>query len=549
MTPVGRLLAHAGRMRVHPSLTAISCLLSFGLFAACAATPDEVASNEPSTPSSATPEAGTPKESPPIPSPTPSEADSGTGGSGGGGADAGPKEPVLPDLAPAKNLAIDQIAVFQGVKVPIMKDGQAHDPSAKVHPVVGRAGFVRVYVEPETGWTAAEVTARLTLVRPGGQPATYTTKLWVDQGSEESDLDTTLNIDFPASAIEADTSYSVELLVKPDGSNGSSSGARFPASGELPLAAWDTGEVFKVKLVPVYNNGKLPETGPEQLKLYEEELKALFPVRKVELSVREAYDYPGTVYAGGSGISSLLTAVTNLRQKDGAPDDVYYYGAFRATDTYSGYCAGGCTTGICHLVSSSTDTYSRACVGVGYKGASAAGTMAHELGHAHGLPHAPCGNVAGPDSNFPYYGGKIGVWGWDERDGTLVDPDTRDFMSYCNPSWISDYNFDKLIHRMKKVAEQTPSEVAGQQAEWQSAEVAPDGSLVFRDVVKLRRAPDAEPRAVVFERGGRDVAKATAQFYPYADQAGGTLLLPVRKDAWDAVRVENLAGRTVRALR
>lgn len=531
-------------MRARTTPTAFVSLLSLGLYAACAATPEEVASNETSAPPSPSPEASAPKD---TPSPTLPEADAGSGGSDSGTVD----KPVLPELVPAKNLAIEEIAVFQGVKVPLMKDGQEHDPSDTVHPVAGRAGFVRVYVAPASGWSSQEVTARLTLVRPGASPTTHVAKLHVGQASEESDLDTTLNIQLPADAIETDTSYSVELLTKPSTGEGSATGARFPASGELPLGAWDTGDVFKVKLVPVLNYGKLPETGPEQLALYEKELQAMFPVRKVELTVREPYDYPGTVYAGGGGISSLLTAITNLRQKDGAPDDVYYYGAFRATDTYSGYCAGGCTTGICHLVSSSSDTYSRACVGVGYKGASAAGTMAHELGHAHGLPHAPCGNVAGPDSSFPYSGGKIGSWGWDSRDDSLIAPGTRDFMSYCNPSWISDYNFDKLIHRMKKVADQTGSgsEAADQAAEWQSAEVKPDGSLVWSSVVKLRRAPDAEPRAVVFERGGRDLAKSVAHFYPYADHAGGTLLIPARGDAWDAVRVANLAGRTVRALR
>ncbi len=534
-----------GRMHLHRPLTA---LISFGLLLGCGTTPDDVASNEPSAPpSGSSVDAGTPEDTSPMPS---SGSDAGSGGAAGaGGAAGGPGTP-LPKLAPAKNLAMSEIAVFQGVKVPIMKAGQEHDPSKSVHPVAGRAGFVRVYVEPQSGFTPQTVTARLTLTRPGAAPTSIEATLYVDEASEESNLDSTLNVPFPAGAVETDTSYSVELLTPPEQVNGSVTGARFPSTGELPLHAWDTGSVFKVKLVPVLNNGKLPELGAAQLELYRQELQAMYPVRKVELTVREAYDYPGTVYAGGSGISSLLTAVTNLRQKDGAPDDVYYYGAFRATETYSGYCSGGCTTGICHLVGSSTDTYSRACVGVGYKGSSAAGTMAHELGHAHGLPHAPCGSVAGPDSSFPYTGGKIGAWGWDSRDDTLVEPGTRDFMSYCNPSWISDYNFDRLIHRMNKVANQTSSDTGAgseQASEWQTAEVLPDGTLVWSDVVKLRRAPDAEPRAVVFERAGKDTGKAVAQFYPLADRPGGTLLVPKRAEPWDAVRVADLAGRTVRA--
>ena len=79
------------------------------------------------------------------------------------------------------------------------------------------------------------------------------------------------------------------------------------------------------------------------------------------------------------------------------------------------------------------------------------GPTAHELGHNFNLSHAPCGGAGGPDPAYPYQGADIGVWGWDPRDGgTLVAPATKDVMSYCGPSWISDYHYGKALrHRVR----------------------------------------------------------------------------------------------------
>ena len=75
-------------------------------------------------------------------------------------------------------------------------------------------------------------------------------------------------------------------------------------------------------------------------------------------------------------------------------------------------------------------------------------TIAHELGHNISLQHVACsGTEGGPDPSYPHEGGTIGIWGWDPRDGgSLVDPATaRDFMTYCDPSWVSDYYFTNAM--------------------------------------------------------------------------------------------------------
>lgn len=71
--------------------------------------------------------------------------------------------------------------------------------------------------------------------------------------------------------------------------------------------------------------------------------------------------------------------------------------------------------------------------------------IAHEFGHNRNLYHAPCGGAGGPDRYYPYGRGNIGAWGYDFGTGSLVEPGQADFMSYCDPTWTSDYQFTNAV--------------------------------------------------------------------------------------------------------
>ena len=100
-------------------------------------------------------------------------------------------------------------------------------------------------------------------------------------------------------------------------------------------------------------------------------------------------------------------------------------------------------------------------IGCESSGVSAGGvgngvTMAHELGHHCGFPHAPCGGVGTPDAAYPAYEpydpantpqASIGEYGLDIANGNIMSPATfKDMMSYCGPKWISLHNHGKLLN-------------------------------------------------------------------------------------------------------
>lgn len=91
--------------------------------------------------------------------------------------------------------------------------------------------------------------------------------------------------------------------------------------------------------------------------------------------------------------------------------------------------------------------------------------LVHELGHllnGNGLRHTPndlspeCFGVpAGPDSDYPSATpkGSIIAHGLDIEGYRVFDPEhTYDFMTYCKPSWVSPFNYQKLNSGFKPPA-------------------------------------------------------------------------------------------------
>ena len=176
---------------------------------------------------------------------------------------------------------------------------------------------------------------------------------------------------------------------------------------------------------------------------------------------------------------ALNTAVQQVRIADGNQTNVLYYGLMA-----SGIPMGpiiGCNSG-----------------GVSTSSINDQVTMAHELGHACGRPHSPCGTPG--DAAYPAYEpydpagtptASIGEYGLDISTGAVKSPATfKDFMSYCGPRWISLFVHGRLVNN----AALAPARVCEDRPWWR------DEILIDRRLIPEHWLPDPPPELPWLER-------------------------------------------------
>jgi hypothetical protein len=184
----------------------------------------------------------------------------------------------------------------------------------------------------------------------------------------------------------------------------------------------------------------------------------------------------------------LLQLVSSVWSIEGAPNR-YYYGLVQI------YCGGSCIAGLGWIGGIKA--------AVGWNGGSqdsASGTHAHEVGHNHGLAHAPGCGAGNPDPNYPYASGLIGDatfpnYGYDIlTNGIKPYPSYYDFMTYCSSDWISDYHYEKLYTWEQAQAAMAPDAAgAPMDALLISGTVSEDGSVEIRPAFRLDIPPAHSP--------------------------------------------------------
>ena len=156
-----------------------------------------------------------------------------------------------------------------------------------------------------------------------------------------------------------------------------------------------------------------------------------------------------------------------------------------------------------------------------------ASTLAHELGHNMRLWHAPCGVRAVVDPTYPHDGGAIGAWGLDSRSGrdVLVPPTVSDLMSYCDPNWISEYNFTgALRYRLaSEAAADLPASPEPSLLLWGGTEA--DGTPYLRPAFAVEAPPtlpDSAGSHRIFGRAtdGEILFSLSFAMTPVADREG-----------------------------
>ncbi|MFO0668795.1 MAG: M66 family metalloprotease [Polyangiaceae bacterium] len=493
----------------------------------------------------------------------------GTGASGGttGGASSGTSTDLSTPTPPATvqlatGLRITEVALFQGVKVSLAKEG-AKTTARAMPAIAGRAGLVRVYVTPEATWSPHPVTAELHLVTGGtGLPIARDVKT-IAGASSEGDLGSTFNFDLDGQSLPAGAEYFVELVdaTAAPTPTGTASGAQHPRAGgteSLDLVSGD--DQLDVVLVPIRygadGSNRLPDTSAPVLDAVAKRTLELYPVPKIAFSLHAPIDANGPISADGTGWSSVLAQVTQLRLAEKPAADVYYFGVFAPAASVAAYCPKSCVLGLSNLGASVNDAASRASVGVLYNDPFVFETLPHEVGHAHGRAHAPCGGAAGPDAAFPYTDATIGTWGYSIVQKTLIDPNAtktpHDFMSYCGPEWTSDYTFRALFERGRALRATQVGQPLRAPQKTRTLHLlleADDGSLMWHDAPAVTSdAPlGGEVRRVTYRDASGNVLGADeAHRYAYDHLGGASLFVP--EPPAGTARVEIEGGGTISAL-
>lgn len=436
----------------------------------------------------------------------------------------------------AQNLTVSQIAVYQTVEIPIMKDGQAVEPAARNTDVVaGREALVRVFVSAGPGFTERELSARL-FVENGTEVKMYYGKGTLKGSSQAGDLSTTLQIDLPKDALTTESNYALEVVecgAPPAG--GAVQAPRFPASGGSALGARAAGKL-RVRVIPMQVNSMLPDTSEAALSVYKKRLLALYPISDVEITVGEPYTFPNATDWAGN-----LDRLRQKRRADAPDPDVYYYGLLKTAASLREFCGSGCTTGIGYVTSSAgaNQAAQRVALGIGYADGPSADTMAHEIAHNHGRAHAPCGNgISGVDANYPYMGGRIGVYGYDREQKRLVPPDRTDLMGYCNNKWLSDYTYDALLARVTAVSAARSAYYPADLAQPWNVLLLDENGPRWGEPITEPDVPAGEPEpAEILDVYGRVIAIETVFRTEISDIGAFSFEVPAPKPGWHSIRV------------
>jgi hypothetical protein len=473
---------------------------------------------------------------------TPSASAAGEGGrgaAGAGGVDAsavggsflasesgaaGASEPVV---APPE-LLLRGITVSQTNELPLMSAGSAVSTIGRPAPLIaGKRALIRAFVEVAPAFVGRPLLGVLD-VKTALSTRTLVSERTITQSSLQDDLTSTFVFDVAAADLTTSSTYRVRVL-----ETDTTPVARFPESGYAELEA-QTLPAFELVLVPFISNGFGPKLGDVELTALEQRLLALYPSAKVEISVAEPVTLPYIVNGDGDGWDSALDEIYQLRAEAEPARDVFFFGALAPSESYDSYCLNGCILGY-SSVADDTDVESRGSIGItvfqdGSGVKDAYDTVAHELGHALGREHAPCG-VSDPgniDPEFPYQNGGMGAtYGFDFDLMKLLKPrQSRDVMSYCTPVWISDYTYRSIFERLDYIANESFRALAlAPPALFRLARIRRTGESVW--LGERRRNGTARARALeLLDESGQRFGSITAQVVAVDHARGGYVWLP-----------------------
>ena len=354
--------------------------------------------------------------------------------------------------------------------------------------VANKPTVVRVYAQNNRSGSINGVYVSLSAARNGsplaGSPMTLG-PLSVSNTWTRGNLSASYNFTLPSAWL----SGAVTLQIRVDPNNTINEGYAEGNNLTTLVANFNDVPPLNVKVVPI--NYIHPPTGkeypPASSSFLGPGLVRMFPVSSAPVTTRN----PSVSWSRNLSVDDnwrlLLNEITSKKQLDNAPDSQVYYGLVPLFDNngFSWFSGGIVGIGWVGL---------RVSVGLADASPYLSGTETanHEIGHNLGRDHAPCG-VSG-DDNYPYPGGLIGQYGLRPDIMKLFDPATYvDIMSYCEPTWISDYNYQALFNAQMSSGAAAQSSQEQVESLLVRANLLDDGTVEMDPSYAFTGAPDSLP--------------------------------------------------------
>lgn len=385
-------------------------------------------------------------------------------------------------LTPSFDLSISNIIVTQA--------SQTSDNAVPL--VQDRPTLVRIFAESNETSAINGVTVRLAGLRNGTQFDSLTIGPQQVPGStSRAEIESSFNAVLPASWLTGDVTF--RATVDPANAVGESNEGN--NSMETTLTFIDVPPL-SVTVVPIdythqgsVNPGFYPGQRQDKISKW---LMDTYPVGDVNIIFRTPHHSYSADLGQGSAWSNLLDEITTLKQFDlgSAFLPEVYYGLIPINDGsrqwFSSGIAGIGWVGL------------RASVGLNGNSIEGTGSLAaHEIGHNFGRDHAPC-QVSG-DPNYPYSGASIGQFGMVEIGSgspEVLHPDEYvDVMSYCEPSWVSDYTYVALLEDQLVNGRTAQRPDLMQNSLLVRGQILADGSISLKPTYILPQYPTAVPSA------------------------------------------------------
>jgi len=449
-----------------------------------------------------------------------------------GGAPASQKGGAAGEVA--SDVSLRAITILQTLEIPLMEAGKAVAAAARPAPLIaGKRGVARAFVDVNESFTPRTLIGVLDITT-GKAPRSLVDRRRIERASTQDDLGSSFDFDVSADDLSASARYRLRVLEAD-----TTPLARFPEQGYVELGARSL-KPFELVLVPFIIGGFVPKTTEVEVQALRRRLLALYPSSEIEVAVAPPKTL-GYVVDAEDGWDAALDELYQLRSEQEPPSNVFYYGVMAPASSFDAFCPDGCIVGY-SMMADADDVDSRGSIGIGVfpdgSGADDAwDTVAHELGHALGRDHAPCG-IDDPhdvDRGWPldaaHRNAGLGVYGYDFDLQRLIQPrQAKDVMSYCRPVWIADYTYRGIFERLDYIQTERLRALdavgLSPPALFRLARIGRRGQTVW---LGDRRKNGAAARHSVdlLDRSGRPVGRIEAQVARADHGGGGYVWLPL----------------------